>query len=154
MIQRIQTLFLLVAAIFGILTFFTPFWSYSGIDFVYTFDAMGVKLSSGTPQVLYVSTLPIIVLLALSIVMNFVTIFYYKNRLIQLKINSFNMFFTLIIIGTIFLWVPYMIKESISAEEKWGYGLLLPVVSFVFLILANIFIRKDEKLVKAADRLR
>ncbi len=154
MIQRIQSLFLFFAAVTGIFAFFVPYWTYAGIDFTYTFTTLGVKLTDGSLQSVSISTIPVMVLLALHVALDFTSIFYFKNRTIQLKINSFNMFLTLMIIGTVFLWVPYMIKESVVAEENWGFGLLFPVISFVFLLLANKFIRKDEKLVKAADRLR
>lgn len=156
MIQRIQSVFLLLATVSGICAFFIPYWTYTGIgaDFTYSFGAMGVKHISGNAQLIIVSTLPIIILLGLHVILDFIAIFYYKNRLMQIRINTFNIFIILIIIGTVFLWVPYMIKESVSATEEWKGGLLFPVISFVFLLLANRFIKKDEKLVKAADRLR
>jgi hypothetical protein len=156
MIQRIQSIFLLLAAVSGVCAFFIPFWTYTGIgvDFTYSFGTMGVTHVSGNAQLLIVSTLPIIILLGLHVILDFVSLFYYKNRSMQIRINTFNIFITLIVIGTVFLWVPYMIKESVLATEEWNYGLLFPVISFIFLLLANRFIKKDEKLVKAADRLR
>lgn len=73
----------------------------------------------------------------------------------QLKLNNYNILMTVIFTGTIFLWIPYMIEEILpDAVRTWQYGLLLPLVSLVFLILAGNFIKKDEKLVKSADRLR
>jgi hypothetical protein len=48
-----------------------------------------------------------------------------------------------------------MIEEKLpNAIRNWNYGLILPLFSFIFLILANRFIKKDEKLVRSADRLR
>ena len=39
-------------------------------------------------------------------------------------------------------------------KETYGVGLLLPALSIVFLFLANKAIRKDDKLIRSADRLR
>ncbi|NNK83439.1 MAG: DUF4293 family protein [Flavobacteriaceae bacterium] len=38
--------------------------------------------------------------------------------------------------------------------SKNGVGILLPIFSIVFLVLANKAIKKDEDLVKSVDRLR
>ena len=42
--------------------------------------------------------------------------------------------------------------ESFISEK--GVGVFAPVLSIVFLFMANKAIRRDEKLVKSADRLR
>ncbi|MFH0867156.1 MAG: DUF4293 family protein [Bacteroidota bacterium] len=48
-----------------------------------------------------------------------------------------------------------MIDEKIpSAKASWQYGLFLPLITFIALIIANRFIKKDDKLVKSSDRLR
>jgi hypothetical protein len=47
--------------------------------------------------------------------------------------------------------------EQITGDhlnEAFGVGLLLPALSIVFLFLANKAIRKDDKLIRSADRLR
>ena len=42
--------------------------------------------------------------------------------------------------------------ETVVSEK--GIGMLIPVFSIVFLVLANRAIKKDEDLVKSVDRLR
>ena len=39
-------------------------------------------------------------------------------------------------------------------EEVFGIGMILLIVPFISLIAANFFIKKDEKLIKSADRIR
>ena len=154
MIQRIQSLFLVFSAVSGICSFFIPFWTYSGVDYAYTFGTLGVKLINGNAQSIAVGTLPLIILIGLNVILDFVALFYFKNRLKQVKINTFNLFISIVIIGTVFLAVPHMIKQQLVVTEEWDFGLFFPILNFVLLLLANRFIKKDEKLVKAADRLR
>ncbi len=157
MIQRIQSFFLLCVLFACIACFFLPFWTYTGQDHNYTYlvSLFAVKLTEGNAQNLFVSTVPIIVIISVSAILSVVSFFYYKKRLIQIKINNFNLFFTIIFIGTIYLWIPYMIEEKLpQAIRNWNYGLILPLFSLIFLILANRFIKKDEKLVRSTDRLR
>ena len=40
------------------------------------------------------------------------------------------------------------------AEEQFGLGMILMLIPFIALFAANFFIKKDEKLVKSADRIR
>jgi hypothetical protein len=137
--------------------YFLPFWSYTGTNpaYEYQVNLFAVTLVSGSAQAFYVGTLPIIVIVSISTILSLVTLFYYKNRSLQLKINNYNILMTIIFTGTIFLWIPYMIEEILpDAVRTWQYGLLLPLISLVFLVLAGSFIKKDEKLVKSADRLR
>lgn len=155
MIQRIQTLFLVIALGSIAACFFIPFWVYTGTEYAYEVNLYAVKCVSGKAQSFYVSTLPILVIICVSSLLTLVSIFFYKNRKLQMKINNFNIFLTLIFIGTIYLWIPYMINEKIPAAiQSWQFGLFLPLLTFIVLIFANRFIRKDEKLVKSADRLR
>lgn len=157
MIQRIQSLFLFIVFASCVACYFLPFWLYTGTNPAYEYQVslFAVTLISGTAQNLIVGTLPIIVIVSISTILSLVTMFYYKNRPMQLKINNYNILMTVIFTGTIFLWIPYMIEEMLpEAVRTWQYGLLLPLVSLVFLILSGNFIKKDEKLVKSADRLR
>lgn len=157
MIQRIQSLFLFIVLACCAACYFMPFWNYTGTNPAYEYQVslFAVTLVSGSAQNFYVGTLPIIVILSVSTILSLITLFYYKNRPMQLKLNNYNILMTVIFTGTIFLWIPYMIEEILpDAVRTWQYGLLLPLISLVFLILAGNFIKKDEKLVKSADRLR
>ncbi len=157
MIQRIQTLFIIVALAAFIACFFLPFWKYVGTnpDYVYLVSLLSVSFVSGLNQNIAVGTLPVIVLVSVTTILSLVSLFYYKKRELQIKINNYNLFITLIFTATIFLWIPYMIQEKLpAANSEWQFGLIMPLISIICLVLANIFIKKDENLVKSADRLR
>ena len=155
MLQRVQTLFLSVVLIACGLSFFLPFWGYSGNDYTYLVYLFSVKIVQGTSQNIMVGTIPIIVIMSICLLLTVVSIFSFKNRSLQLRLNNFNLLFTLFFIGTLYILIPSMIEEQLPlAVRTFNFGLILPLISLVSLIFANMFIKKDENLVKSADRLR
>ncbi|MDG3580946.1 DUF4293 domain-containing protein [Galbibacter pacificus] len=136
MLQRIQTIYLLLVVIVnGAL----PFWVY-----LWT-DANGAAVYAES-DVLYSA------LFIASAILAFITIFLFKNRKNQFVLNRLNMILNLFLLG-FFVYRSLVLSGEINISEK-GIGMLLPVVSIVFLVLANRAIKKDEDLVKSVDRLR
>ncbi|WP_340076645.1 DUF4293 domain-containing protein [Leptobacterium sp. I13] len=136
MIQRIQTLYLLIVVLLmGVLPFFMPLWN----------DADGEAVYAESNMVFSI-------LFAGSLVLAFITIFLYKNRKLQFVLNRLNMILNLFLLGIFVTRSLNLSGETIVSEK--GIGMLLPVISIVFLVLANKAIKKDEALVKSVDRLR
>ena len=83
-----------------------------------------------------------------------VIIFLYKNRTLQSTLCYSAM---LVLIGYSY-WASQVAKEAIGGAyvnmSNYGIGILLISVSIVFIILAQKAIKRDDKLVKSADRLR
>ena len=136
MIQRIQTLFLLIVGLIsGVLPFFLNLWVEIGGKEVFAQDEVLVSL------VFYTVT----VLAVVSIVM-------YEKRQNQFVVNRLNMILNLFLLG-FFVYRSLSLSGETVVSEK-GIGMLIPVFSIVFLVLANRAIKKDEDLVKSVDRLR
>ena len=136
MIQRIQTLFLLIVGLIsGVLPFFLNLWVEIGGKEVFAQDEVLVSL------VFYA----VAVLAVVSIVM-------YKKRQNQFVVNRLNMILNLFLLG-FFVYRSLSLSGETVVSEK-GIGMLIPVFSIVFLVLANRAIKKDEDLVKSVDRLR
>jgi hypothetical protein len=76
----------------------------------------------------------------------------YKKRQNQFVVNRLNMILNLFLLG-FFVYRSLNLSGEILVSEK-GIGMLIPIFSIVFLVLANKAIRKDEDLVKSVDRLR
>jgi hypothetical protein len=133
MIQRIQSIWLLLAsaAAFSVLRF--PFY--------YTPTPFSLEINGSAQYSTLIS-------LAFSACLSFITIFLYGNRMLQLKVVLVN-FLLSILIG-------YFIYTIVMANP--GCGFTLPSLALfiipVFQILAMIKIYQDEKLVKSTDRLR
>lgn len=136
MIQRIQTIYLLVVALVsGGLPFLFPLWTDNQANAVYAQN-----------ELLIIGCFAVAAVLAL------IAIFSYKNRKNQFVVNRLNMILNLFLLG-FFVYRSLTLSGENNISEK-GIGMLLPIVSIVFLVLANKAIKKDEDLVKSVDRLR
>ncbi len=136
MIQRIQTLYLvLVALVAGILPFFVNLWS----------DAKGLEIYAQNEIVISIA-------FYVSGALGLWAVFLFKNRKNQFVVNRLNMILNLFLLG-FFVYRSLNLSGGTLVSEK-GIGMLIPVFSIVFLVLANRAIKKDEDLVKSVDRLR
>ena len=136
MIQRIQTLYLIVVTFCaGALPFILSLWKSVEEIEVYAQDNLMVFTA-------------FVVISALSLI----SIFLFKKRQNQFVVNRLNMILNLFLLG-FFVYRSLNLSGETAVSEK-GIGMLIPVFSIVFLVLANRAIKKDEDLVKSVDRLR
>ena len=70
----------------------------------------------------------------------------------QFMLGRLNIILNFILLG-LFVYQSLNLSGETVVSEK-GIGMLLPIISIVFLALANKAIKKDEDLVKSVDRLR
>lgn len=160
MIQRIQSLLLLaVAALMGASCVF-PIWSKSSMNETASLSAFVMRhetiVASGTPQLLneknvwYIAALYIAAaLLALF------TVFRYQNRKQQMLLCAANSL--LMAAGLAAALFSAKEGETWLAPEllgKHAIGIYLPLVAMLLNMVARRFIRRDEDLVRASDRLR
>lgn len=134
MIQRIQTLYLLAALAADAGSYFveqsadnsvTGQWSMASIN----------------------ETIQLIVM-----VLVVWSIFKFKQRLHQFVLNRLSIILNFVLVG-VFAYQSLSLPGETSVSQK-GIGVLLPIISIVFLVLANKAIKRDEDLVKSVDRLR
>jgi hypothetical protein len=137
MIQRIQTIYLLLTfLITGVLFFFIPLWTLNtGKAFYFMQDQVYT------------------VLLGLSTMLTVISIISYKKRQNQFVMGRLNIILNLILLGLFVYRSLNLSGEAVTVSEK-GIGMFLPIVAIVLLVLANKAIKKDEDLVKSVDRLR
>jgi hypothetical protein len=158
MLQRIQSVFLSLVAIASVMLFFFPLADYyNELNGNYKFFIYGVRCMDPEPAVQFSRyfTLPLVILAAASFIFSVITIFSYKNRVLQIRICAFNLITNIVLIMVVFFYYATRIQAMTQTEPEYNYtGMVLPLISIVFLILANRAIRKDQALVKSADRLR
>ena len=94
----------------------------------------------------------LMVLLLGSIVLGVISILNFKKRQHQFVLNRLNIILNFVLLG-VFVYRTLKVSGETLVSEK-GIGMLLPVISIVFLVLANKAIKRDEDLVKSVDRLR
>lgn len=152
MIQRVQTLFLIAIVICMTLMNFFPVWTEHGPDgsmlVMKTFGAtQGGEVLAGwyfVPGILAV----------LAALVALWEIFSYKNRLTQVKLGALN---ALLITGAVVTAIYFIYQLEMlhpDTQGRYGIGLGFPMISLVCNLLANRFIRRDEKLVRSVDRIR
>ena len=120
----------------------------------YALETTTIGNTSEAPTVVEHTWL-IAIFATLSVATAFYEIFRYDNRLTQLKLGFLNVILMIGVLGSVTYYV--LQGEDLSANNVQGdleVGLFLPGLAFLFNLLANRFIRKDEKLVRSVDRLR
>ncbi|WP_298152692.1 DUF4293 domain-containing protein [Flavobacterium sp.] len=136
MLQRIQTVYMGVALIMtAVLPFTFALWTVEGKPFYFMADQIYTAL------------------FGLSTALSVISIISYAKRQNQFVMNRLNIILNFILLGLFVYRVLNVSGDATKAPEK-GIGMFLPIVAIVFLVLANKAIKKDEDLVKSADRLR
>ena len=136
MLQRIQTLYLII-------TGFTLAGLYIWFPVLTTKDKV-VLISNQEPLVFG--------LLFTCIALAIIAVLTFKKRQTQFVLNRLNIILNFVLLG-VFVYRSLSIPGETLVSQK-GIGVLLPIISIVFLVLANKAIKKDEDLVKSVDRLR
>lgn len=158
MLQRIQTLYLAVVAIACILLFFFPLANYyDELQGNYKFFIFGIRSMDPEPGIQFSPyfTSPLIFLAVASFIFSIATILMYKKRPLQIRVCAFNVLINIVLLMVVFFFYVPRIKAMTLIEPVYNYtGMALPLISLLFLILTNRAIRKDEALVRSADRLR
>ena len=144
MIQRKQSIFLLLAVAINALLFYLP---------VYTFTPdLTLPDTAIHPYLISANALLAIINGAIG-VLSLISIFLYKNRNVQIRVGNLSMLLTALLAGLLFF-VADTISKSMNQRVDFMIGSYLPLIEIVFLFIAVRFIKKDETLVRSADRLR
>ena len=150
-------MFLLVAAVAAIAVLFISIGNIIDVSgtCLYQYDAFSLKKEGHSVY----STLYIALLWGVSAILSLVTIFMFKNRQRQVRLNGVNMLVMLAALVMMLYIYPNLIfekKQFITSTSMLEFNrfILISLIPAVSLYLANMFIKKDEKKVRAADRLR
>lgn len=146
MLQRIQSIFLLLAGAASLSLF--------GVPFATTPQAVeGSELFADAAYNVQ-DQIALMVLFAVGGALAIAGIFLYRNRILQMRLSIFA--FIANLIGIVF-GVLFFMQHSQDVGERAindSFGAYLPVAALIFTLLAHRFINKDEKLVRSMDRLR
>ncbi|WP_292009407.1 DUF4293 family protein [Chryseobacterium sp.] len=129
MLQRIQTIWIFLAVLAAVFIYIT------GQD-VAVFGAIPVT---------NIASIILVIIGSLSI-------FSFKNRKRQILLNRISIIINVLLIGVLVYWLLNL-SGGIQFPEK-GIEPVFPFIAVICLLIANIYIGKDERLVKSVDRLR
>lgn len=136
MIQRIQSIYLLIVTILSVVICFYPYATLNGSELSYT------------SSIIYGGIATLIPIIA------FVAIFLFHKRILQMRLCSFTC--VLLLFQAIYMIVSFFIAAK-GMPEGTSHLYMPVIVPFINIILTYLAIRgigKDEAMVRAADRLR
>ncbi|MBQ2784185.1 MAG: DUF4293 domain-containing protein [Alistipes sp.] len=152
MIQRIQTLYLLVVTALMSLTLFMPIASFVVGGQTYELTAFALSCEDALHTTLWMG-----IMLSLATLLPFITIFLFKKRTLQVRLCAVELVLllgSLVLIG-LYYWLTSRIFEGLEIDHRqFGWAAPMPIVSMVLTYLASRAIFKDEVLVRSLDRIR
>lgn len=150
MLQRIQTVFLLLASACMLIASVTPLANFLYNQSPVTFEAMGMYEAGNIQQ----STWGLFCIGAISAVLALVSVFMYKKRILQIRMSIFN----LVLMVGFYLYFGFLLfrlnPEANLQFQKIGIGIIMPIIAIILTILAIRKIGADEALVRSLNRLR
>lgn len=153
MIQRIQSVYLLLSVIITALLFFMPVANLTvPQEFTYRFYTTKV-VQAGSPDIFIAYNWMSLVLNSVITSLSAVIIFLYKKRFLQLRLCIVNIILLLGLLLLMWLQVHNMTGE-LQADRQWGLSMGFPLISAIFNWLALRGIIKDIALMKSYDRIR
>ena len=152
MLQRPQTLYLLGAFILSIFLLTGPLAQFSSASGELSLGHSGVTGIDGTDM--GIDTWPLTVMFSLISGLAFLNIFFYRNRMRQMRISIFLMFLLAGSVGMIFYYIMVVKGQVEGLQTIHQWRIILPPIAIILLYLAFRRIRRDELLVKAYDRIR
>lgn len=152
MIQRIQSIYLVLAGLFPAFTFFVPVWAFYGAKESFNISSVGYYPAC-LPEIVERHPYGMAFFAIASIIVAVTAIFTYKNRKKQIKITNLAMASNL-------MWYISFAAYILSVQSRtatslhFELGCLFPVLAIIVLYLAKRAIKHDEALIRAADRIR
>lgn len=152
MIQRIQSIFLLLTAVLMGAAILCPLVEIiDGGKLAITFHSFGIgKLFNAEYPTWGVLTFAV-----LSSLLAFINIFFFKKRKLQANLGLLTALLIVVYFVTLLVYMnAYLNKLEASYTMNIQFGIVLPVLALIFDLLAVSRIKKDDKLVKSLDRIR
>lgn len=149
MIQRVQTLFLLAIIGLSAILFFMPFQILKdGVNTYLITLPHGFLNDIMKPTIFGPTAVNVIIM-----ILSFYTVLQFKRRSKQIKYTQIILVLSVALIANLYIlhFTKIESPDLVIHYTKYSY---IPVINIVFAFLARYFIKKDDKLVRSADRIR
>lgn len=149
MLQRVQTLFLIIAIGLTVAFFFIPFGYAPVVD-----EATGQSMLKPLKCSEFIG---LIVPSVVSIVLMIVTIFTYRNYPLQKLFAVLSCIALIATVGVVIYAVvsPYIDSNpEVTIATVWGGGGLFLVAAVIAVAAAYHYISRDQRLIRSYDRIR
>jgi hypothetical protein len=172
MIQRIQSIYLLIVSVLMMFLLVLPIAEIAverkevsneketvDIKEIVIYKNYGAKIYSKDKSKTFYSTWPVTALTCVIGLISFISIFLYTARIMQIRLCIFNILLLVGLSGLTYYYFIAIKKQIIISglsviEHAFQLSVIFPVISIIFTFLAYRAIRKDELLVRSYERLR
>ena len=158
MLQRIQSVFLALVVLLGVAASFLPIMSFTGDGATYIMNLYKTVAIEDLSKIL-TKNMGVGAMQGIVQLVAIATIFLFKNRSLQIKLGKLTILLIAFQIAAIVMYSD-IVKEALMVNNPFEVvvafklGAVIPVISLILTYLAIFFIKKDDKLVRAADRIR
>jgi hypothetical protein len=166
MIQRLQTVYLLLVVILGALLYFLPVIQFTspvhdGVQRMFELSATGLTelteeysfAADGLESVSLEGTWGLALATLLIPALSFIVIFLYRKRIWQARLCFFQAMLCMGWYGVMLVYVWFG-RHNVARDWDILFGACIPLINCVLTLMAMRRILKDEAMVRAADRLR
>ena len=156
MIQRIQTVFLALSVLAWLLVLLLPIavFGIGGESFPYVVSKFTPQSGPLAEAIEGMNGVLLFLLAIFALALTIFSIANYKKRMTQIKFGKINLIMHLVFIVIAFFFIDGINKALDPESFSYGIAMVLPLVSVILQVLASRAIANDEKMVRAADRIR
>ena len=147
MIQRIQTVYLVISTILLGLLFLIPYAEIAKDGIIYLFNYMGISADG----VLKYNGYALSILIGVLVILHVVVIVNFKNRIRQIRFLVLSILLMLGLFGMFFFFTYYSFGD---AQVSYKVSIFFPLIAVILDYLAIRAIGKDEALIRSIDRIR
>lgn len=157
MIQRIQSVFLAAVVLLGIILFISPVLNFTSYEASFQMNAYTTY--NIADHIVVSKNIGIGAMQGFVVLLAVITVFLFKKRQLQIKLCKLNLLLIAIQIAAIVFYIDTA-KEAIFPQNPndivlgLSLGFFIPILNFILTYLSIRFIKKDENLIRSADRLR
>lgn len=150
MLQRIQTVYLLLASICMVVSLLTHLAVFAMGGETVTFEAMGFYLND---EIIF-STWGLFIIGNISAVLSVIIVFLYNKRMLQIRLAGMNLFIILGYYGLAGFYIYMRNPEAEFVFQNIGIGIVTPFIAIILTYLAIRKIGADEALIRSLNRIR
>jgi peptidoglycan/LPS O-acetylase OafA/YrhL len=154
MIQRIQTIYLVIAAFLLALLYSNPISEIMISDNLYLTLWHNKITSLDKEAFAQQSIWSLTILLSVILLIEAVLIFAYKKRQLQIRLCIFNILLMFGLVGLIYFYTKYTLSSLNGIKSLFLWPIVCPMIAIILNYLALKAIQKDEKLVRSYERIR
>lgn len=155
MIQRIQSIYFLLAGLLPAFLFWLPTVSLFPKDGngEASFMLTGFGLVQSSNQTLHTPAYGVLLFTILAIVLPLAAIFCFKNRKRQIRLANLHLISVLMLCLSVLAY-GYSFAGGTGNTMAFQWGICFPLLSYAMGFLARRAVRKDEELIRSTERFR